>query len=187
MLGLILSALLTAPMGSAPRPCAVEEEGDVSGHLEQVCSEIIGGAPTYAVTFRASLAPQPAAQQVLLYRLDGAWMLRVAGYRWQPGGPVETRRHELPIAARDAEALAALLDDADFDRLGQLFYYGRPDAVCSDGSSVTLARSVGGMVREAGQHSCAGKTEVHRIAAAFRRVALRYDPAFDGLLAGLKD
>ncbi len=71
--------------------------------------------------------------------------------------------------------------------LSALPYYGPEDVVCTDGSSIELAFSADGKRYAADQHSCAGKTEINRIAAKFRELALKYDPDFTDLLYGLKD
>lgn len=176
---LATSSVVTAvPCESAP--------GAGYEHLSDVCAEYLDGAIAYSATFGASLSPSPASQQVLIWREGETWQIRIAGYQWAPGGPVITRRREMPISSEDAQSVIGLLDEAAFTRLGKISYFGSPLRICTDGASYTIAMSDGISKRSASQHSCAGRTEINSISAAFRTLAIKYDPEFTELLDGLR-
>ncbi len=179
----VLSVFMTAgsPAGVA---CSGQFSSD-DGHLSDVCSEWLEGGPAYSATMRASLSPRPASQQVMLFQMDGDWFMRVAGYRWEPESAVETRRREFPISNDDAQVIIDRLTIAHLQRLGELYYYGSTDVICTDGASFEVAMAIDGQKFSARQHSCAGKTQLHQTAALFRRIALEYDPEFSGMLTGL--
>lgn len=186
MLDLVFAGILSAGLGSSGIPCA-EDTDSPEYHLSDVCDPLLDGAPAYSATFRASLSPQPASQQVMVYRLDGEWFIRIAGYRWERGGEVVTRRHDIAVSTADVDVLVSRLSKSSIEHLGAQPYYGSENVICTDGANLELAMSLEGRKFLAAQHSCAGKTGINEITAIFRQLALRYDPAFDGLLAGLKD
>ena len=111
--------------------------------------------------------------------------MRFAGFAWGPGKTLRIRNGEHAISAEEALDLAQRVDTAS-ERLAQLSYYGAPDVICTDGSRVELASAVGGKRRAFAQHSCAGKSELHAIAAAFRSLAIKYQPRIEGMLRGLE-
>ena len=182
----LLAASLLASAGASSWVACPAEKTDETQHLLEVCDPVVEGARAYSATFRASLNPPPAAQQVTIFERDGEWFMHVAGYRWKPGEAVVTRRNDMPISAEDALALVARLEEAG-DRLAQLSYYGAPNVICTDGASFQLASAVGGQHRVFSQHSCAGKSELHAIAAAFRSLAIKYEPQIEGMLYALDD
>lgn len=186
MLG-VVSAMVLQAAATAGVACV---DGDAAGndHLASVCSPSLDGSSAYSVTYGASLAPGPASQQIMVYQAGDAWMMRVAGFAWTPGSSsVVTKRTEFEISEQDASMLAGKLTADSLLRLGAMPYYGRDDVICTDGASLELAFSEQRLQHRAAQHSCAGKTEFNQIAAAFRQVAVKYDPEFDKLLNGLKD
>jgi hypothetical protein len=180
------SAAVAAQGNSTIGPCTDALEFD-GGHLSDVCTEWLEGNNAYSATMRASISPQPASQQVMLYRMEGAWFMRVAGYRWEPGSAVETRRREFPVSDGDAQVIVDRMTIAHLDELGELLYYGSENVICTDGASYELAMAINGQRRNARQHSCAGKTELHQTAAIFRQIALKYDPEFAGMLRGFAE
>ena len=185
MYSLLIAALLGVNSDAFEAACsATASEGY---HLEDVCSEVLEGAPAFSVTYRRSLSPEPASQQVMIYRLKGQWYLRVAGYHWGPGNVVETRRNDLSISDADAELLVRRLTVEEVRRLSLLPYYGREDVVCTDGASLKLEIAFSGRKFKAAQHSCAGKTRLSETAALFRQLALKYDPHFKALLSGFQE
>jgi len=186
LLDMMLAGIMSAATGSTGAACP--EDAPVSEyHLWDVCDELLEGAPAYSVTYRESLSPGPASQQVMLYRLDSVWFIRVAGYRGEWGGPVETRRHEMIVSDADAEAVVGRLTRDSLEQLDALPYYGSKHAICMDGASLELAMASRGRRFAAAQHSCAGKTAMNDIAAIFRALALKYDSGFEGLLSGFKN
>lgn len=166
-------------------PCE-SDPGAGYEHLSDVCAEYLEGAIAYSATFGASLAPLPASQQVLIWREGETWHMRIAGYQWATEGLVTTRRREIPISSADAQSVIDLLDEAAFTRLGEISYFGSPLRICSDGANYTIAMSDGISKRSASQHSCAGRTEINGISAAFRALAIKYDPEFTEMLNGLR-
>ena len=156
-------------------------------HAVDLCDSRYEDVPAYAVTYRGSLIPEPASQQVAVYQIDGAWFVGISGYSWRPGQPVVTLRHERPISAEDAVELTALLSAPTFERLDELGYYGSTGLICMDGASLRISSRTDGAVTTVGQHTCAGKTEFSQIAGRFRETALRYAPEFANLLDGLID
>ncbi|WP_239806808.1 hypothetical protein [Croceicoccus hydrothermalis] len=186
MLIAMMAGLLITSANSVNIPCP-EVDPARDYHLKDVCGELSEQTPAYSATFRGSLIPAPASQQVMVYRTDGVWMMRIAGYRWERGGEVVTRRREVAVSDADAEDLVGRLTETDLRRLAQLPYYGSKDVICLDGASLELAIGMAGRKSKAAQHSCAGKTELHQLAAAFRQLALKYDLEFEGLLAGLRN
>ncbi|WP_338447162.1 hypothetical protein V5F89_05075 [Pelagerythrobacter marensis] len=185
MLHSMISAFLVLSAGSFEEEC-VNERRSVDYHLADVCDPAFGDGPVYSATFAASLTPPPASQQVVIYRLEGEWFVRIAGFRWK-AGEVVTRRLERPIADSDAAEISERITGAALRRLGALPYYGADDAICSDGASLTLETARNGKRISASQHSCAGKTELNDLADAFRSLALKYDPESSGLLSGLSN
>lgn len=184
MIDLMLAAILTASASSSVAACPADGETG-SDHLFDVCHPAAQDGPAYSATFSASLSPQPSHQQVTLFKADGTWTVRAAGYKWKPGGAFETRRNEFAISDEDARALVGRLDDETRERLSNLTYYGAPTVICTDGARTEIAVASGGQRHSFAQHSCAGKTELHEVAEAFRKVVLKYDPLFDGMLDGL--
>lgn len=169
----------------APTETDCEAEIDrVEYHLIDVCDPILSGEEAYAVTYRASLSPKPASQQVVVYTLDGEWFLRIAGYGWQ-GDRVETRRRDMPISSDDAMAITGKASPSNIRRLNKSPFYGEPERICMDGASLNLDGAVGGKRYGAAQHTCAGSTELFGLASDFRALALKYDPASLGFLYGL--
>ena len=169
----------------AIEPCAEYEQVE-PGHLSNVCSPWPEGDVAYSATIQASLVPQPAAQQVMVYRLDGQWFIRIAGYHWEPGTSViVTRRNEVPISAEDAAMIAARVDAATLSRLAERPYYGSDLVICTDGASLELAAASNGSRQSARQHSCAGETEMNEISALFRELAIKYDSESAEYLGGL--
>ncbi|MGI9375467.1 MAG: hypothetical protein ACR2PC_05095 [Tsuneonella suprasediminis] len=188
MLITMVAGLLITSANSADIACPAVDPGR-DYHLEDVCGELSEGGPAYSATVRASMSPPPASQQVMVYRTGGVWMMRIAGYRyrWKSGGEVVTRRREIALSDDDAEDLVRRLTEADLRHLGQLPFYGSENVICTDGASLELAIGMAGRKSKAAQHSCAGKTELRQLAAAFRQLALKYDPEFEGLLSGLRN
>ena len=188
----IMSLALIARLPAGSVPCSEKETlaDPDNWHLSDVCANYLengGVTPTYSATFLASLNPQPASQQVLIFRRDDQWHMRVAGYLWRPGRSlVEHRRNEFAISDADANALAALMDDASLERLAAQPYYGSGDIICVDGARFQLDRAERGQRFSAAQHSCAGSTQINEIFASFRAVAVKYDAGFDGFLRGFK-
>ena len=184
MIDMMFAAVLAASASTTVAACP--DEGEMgSDHLFDVCHTAAQDAPAYSATFSASLSPQPSHQQVTLFKAGGQWTVRAAGYKWNPGSAFETRRHEFAISDEDAQALIDRLDDATRERLSQLTYYGAPLVICSDGARTEIAMTSGRQRQSFAQHSCAGKSELHEVAEAFRSVALKYDPQFEGMLGGL--
>jgi hypothetical protein len=182
---LLVAALLGANSGAFETACSADTSED--HHLEDVCNEVLKGAPAYSVTYRRSLSPEPASQQVMVYRLGDRWYVYVAGYLKGHGSVVETRRNDLPISDADAEKLVSRLTVEGLRQLSLSPYYGREDVVCTDGASLELEMARSGRKFKAEQHSCAGKTRLNEIAALFRQLALKYDPQFKTLLSGFQD
>lgn len=187
----ILSLALIASLPAGSVPCSEKETlaDPDNWHLSDACANYLEGGdetPTYSATFLASLNPQPASQQVLIFRRDDQWHMRIAGYRWRFTSLVEHRRNELAISDADANALVALMDNATLERLAAQPYYGSGDVICMDGASFQLDRAERGQSFSAAQHSCAGSTQINEIFASFRAVAVKYDAGFDGFLRGFK-
>ncbi len=182
MIGSAIALIASA----AATPCSVEDEAD--DHLSDVCAPFLEGAPAYGVTVQGSLIPRPAAQQVLIYQMDGEWLIRISGYRWQPGtSQIETRRTVLPISDEDAQRLIERMNDDAFERLQARPYYGSEDSICTDGSRHEVAKASAGSANRATLHSCGLNDELKAIARQFREVAIKYDPEFDGMLRMLND
>ncbi|QFT76541.1 hypothetical protein [Erythrobacter sp. THAF29] len=186
MIGIYAAMLSLAALGPATTQCGETDKSD-DYHLLSVCEGFLEGGPAFSATVRASLSAKPASQQVMVFKLDGTWMVAIAGYSWSPGGAVLTRRAEFEISPEDAKAIAGLLDGETFDRLGKIKFYGRDDRICMDGAVYELAAASGGRKASARQHSCAGTTEINSIMAAFRELAIKYDPDSQGMLYWLKD
>ncbi|WP_336987387.1 hypothetical protein [Altererythrobacter aquiaggeris] len=188
MLELFLSGILGfASVGGSQVACP-DVDAASDDHLMGVCSPLVTEYPAYSVTYRASLSPQPASQQVMIYGRDDGWMLSIVGYRWTPGSEVIlTRRQKIAISNDDAQRLSNRLTEASMKQLLALPYYGPGDQICTDGATNEVAMSKGGKKVIAQQHSCAGKTLINEISAAFRELALEYDPEFEGLLSGLEN
>jgi len=185
MLELVL--VLSAGLGSPALACS-ETPSSSGYHISDVCSASLEGAPAYSATFGASLSPEPASQQVMIYRRGDAWFMRIAGYRWERGSTVVTRRRDdIAVSDVDAQALVSRLTRRALKQLSELPYYGSEDVICTDGASLELAMASGGRKFRAAQHSCAGKTRMNEIATIFRQIALKYDPEFADLLSGLKN
>lgn len=184
MIDIVLAAILASASGGTVTACSTEENFTFD-HLLDVCDPLIDGRKAYSATFSASLTPQPAAQQVTLYEGDRGWIMHVAGFKWVRGGPITTRRHEISISSNDVQTLISRLDEDTMERLSKLSYYGGPLVICSDGAKTEIAMAGDSKRRSFSQHSCAGKSELHEIAASFRALALKYDPEFEGMLDGL--
>lgn len=154
-----------------------------------MCSKFLDGRPAYSVTWRASLSPWPATQQVMIFDHENRWRIWIVGYRWGGDGTsaVQTRTNEITITEEDARSLFAAMSDSTMARLAAQPYYGDDRRICMDGARLELAKAEEGQKRVAAQHSCAGKTELNEIAGAFRKFALKYDPDFEGLLSALKE
>lgn len=182
---LVSAYLIALATGSsaATSPCETTARRD-DYHLSDVCDELLHGEESYSATFRASLVPRPASQQVLIYRDDESWRLRAAGYRWN-SPLVTTRRNDVEISAQDAERIRQSVTAEYLARLAQLPFYGSESVICTDGATTELAASWGGERHSARQHSCAGETELTGTAALFREIAIKYDPEFEGHLNGL--
>tara|TARA_B100001179_G_C18442840_1_gene339585 strand:- start:16 stop:579 length:564 start_codon:yes stop_codon:yes gene_type:complete len=186
MIDILLATILASESSLVATACPVNEERQ-TGHLFSVCDPILEGGRAYSVTFEASLSPEPAAQQVALYKRSGLFFLRIAGFRWESGSSlVTTRRNEIAISKEDALSLVDLFDDARLKRLSQLSYYGDPLIVCSDGAETEVATASDGRTQSFAQHTCAAKSELNEVASVFREVALKYDPGFEGMLTGLR-
>lgn len=187
MLDLVFASSLSSAALTSGAACP-DDFVSAEYHLADVCSAWLKGAPAYSATFRASLNPRPASHQVLIYRRDDTWFMRIAGYRrGLSGSEVVTRRNEVAVSDVDVEALASRVTKASLERLSAMPYYGSENMICTDGADLQLAMSSTGKKYVAAQHSCAGKTEINEIAATFRQLALKYDPDFAGLLTGLQD
>lgn len=179
-----ISILLSAGIATSTPECSSEIEA-AEYHLSDVCDPLLEGAEAYSATFRASLVPSPASQQVLVYRADAdGWFVRIAGYNWTDD-IVVTRRRDLPISDDDAAQISALITEVTFERLSALPYYGSPDIVCTDGANLQLAMVLNGQRNFVAQHTCAGRTEINDLSEAFRSLAIKYDPESLGLLNGL--
>lgn len=176
------SLVLATATSTATPPCEATTQRD-DYHLSDVCDEIVHGEEAYSATFRASLVPRPASQQVLIYRQDGSWRLRAAGYRWN-GGLVMTRRNDVEISSEDAERIRQSVTADHLARLARLPFYGSDDVICTDGATTELAASWGEERHSARQHSCAGDTELTTTATLFREIAIKYDPNLEGFLTG---
>lgn len=186
VLDLVLGSLLATFVGEPTNDCQ-PRVGDEDYHLMDVCDELLEEAPAYSATFRSSLSPLPASQQVMVYQVESRWFVRIAGYNWDANGAVRTSRNDIAILSDDAELLVSQLTSETFERLRGLHYYGSPDQVCMDGANMEIAMASAGRRYAVSQHSCAGQSEIFEIAASFRDLALKYDPSFQGLLAGLQN
>ena len=187
MIDVFLAAVLASGSTVVSTACPAVEEFR-NDHLLDVCDPILEGGKVYSVSYQASLTPPPAAQQVALYELDGQWFIWVAGYEWERGTSlVTTRRNDIAISKDDAKSLILFFDDARLERLSQASYYGDPLVLCTDGARTEIVIASEGMTRSFARHSCAGKSELNEIAAAFRKMALKYDAGFEGLLTGLRN
>ena len=145
MLELFLSGVLGfAAVGGSEVTCPdVDAASDY--HLMDVCSPLVTEYPAYSVTYRASMSPQPASQQVMIYRRDDGWMLNIVGYRWTPGSEViVTRRQKIAISSDDAQRLSSRLTEASMKQLVALPYYGPGDEICTDGASYEVAMAKSG-------------------------------------------
>ncbi|QWC56245.1 hypothetical protein F7D01_03315 [Erythrobacter sp. 3-20A1M] len=182
MLGLAFSLAMSAAATWAACP----EDIPAGDFLFDVCEAPSDLSAAYSATMRASLKPAPAAQQVTIFRDDGKWRMRVVGYRWTLGAETVSRQNEFEISDRDAEVIIDRMSSDAIEELAQRPYFGREGVICTDGSSYELAIASRDRRLAAKQHSCAGKTELNKTAAVFRRIALKYDPAFDGMLDGLR-
>lgn len=185
MLNLALAALFAIGLGSSGEIC-LQDNPNTDYHLSDVCSASFKGSPAYAVTFQASLSPAPASQQVMMYRFNESWLLRVAGYRWKPGGEVLTRRNTLSISDADAELVTRAITSETLEVLSKRPFFGDENVVCLDGARLEVAMGHEGRHLTAAQHSCAPKSEMNGLAALFRELVLKYDRGFDGLLSGLE-
>lgn len=186
MVGPVWVAIATTALGIGDPACPEVVDPD-DYHLSDICNSLLADYPAYSATYQASLSPEPASQQVMLYLGEDGWVMRIAGYRWTPGGgEVVTRRFEVSISDDDAQQLVDRLSETTMQRLRELPYYGSDDVICTDGANTEIATALDGMKIAAAQHSCAGRTEINEIAAAFRELALRYDPAFEDLLSGFE-
>ena len=167
-------------------PCPDEIDPDYHG--AEVCDPVFEGATAYSATVRGSMSPAPRTQQVMLYRQEGEWRLRIAGVRWVPGtSVVVTRRNDVVISDDDAEELIALLDERAMEELGAMPYMGAEGLICVDGARLEIARAENGQRWTAAQHSCVVGSKLRPILHAFREVALRYDPDAFGMLLWLRD
>ena len=183
MLAFIVPVALAAQAAPTGTPCEQDAEAEASRPMD-VCEPLLEGGTAYSATMAASLTPPPAAQQVVVYRLDGEWFLHAEGYRWN-GSLVETRRNDVPISEADADAIREQLTTPYIATLAQQPFYGSPNVICTDGSTIELATAIDGVRHAARQHSCAGSTDLTRTAALFRDIAIKYDPRFEGYLSGL--
>ncbi|MBH1942650.1 hypothetical protein I5L01_00260 [Erythrobacter sp. YJ-T3-07] len=184
MLALVFPLALAAQDPAIGTPCEqVAAQESYSGPMD-VCDPLLEGANAYSATMRASLTPRPAAKQVMVYQRDGEWFLHAEGYRWE-GSLVETRRNDMPISPADAAAIGKEMNTASLAALAQVPYYGFPNVICTDGSTIELAAAIEGARYAARQHSCAAPQQLERTAALFRELAIKYDPAFEGYLSGL--
>lgn len=179
--------LSLAMAATASTICLPAEEAS-DDYLQDVCDPLLEGSPAYSATYRVSLSPRPASQQVMVYQRDGSWHMSIAGYRWERGGAIDTRRHDVEISEADAKMIIDRITKPLMERLQSLPYYGISDVivVCTDGANYTVEMAEDGQRYAASQHSCAEKTELNETMALFRSLALKYDPEFDGLLSGLK-
>ncbi|MCA0903165.1 hypothetical protein [Qipengyuania aquimaris] len=184
MIDMLLATLLAAAGVSSETACTTGDDNPFENLLD-VCDPAIMGARAYSATYSASLTPSPGTQQVTIFERDGEWFMRFAGFAWGPGKTLRIRNGEHAISAEEALDLAQRFDTAS-EQLAQLSYYGAPDVICTDGSRVELSSAVGGQRRAFAQHSCAGKSELHAIAAAFRSLAIKYQPRIEGMLRGLE-
>jgi hypothetical protein len=182
----LANALLLFSISGPMAECGEHDRED-DYHLTSVCENWLEGAPAYSATVQGSLMAKPASQQVTIVRLEGEWLMLVAGYRWDEDGSVTTRRVERVISDEDGERIASLLSEEAFHRLGKLHYYGSEDVICTDGANYELAAGVSGQKMTARQHSCAGATEINQVMAVFRELALKYDTASEGMLYWLKE
>ncbi|WP_379920938.1 hypothetical protein [Erythrobacter sp. R86502] len=183
-----MRVFLSLAAGGASEISCADVRSTPEYHLLDACDPYLAGNTAYSITYRASLSPGPASQQVMIYRTDDGWFMNISGYRWDPGSPViVTRRNEIAISLDEFEQLSDRLTDASINKLASLPYYGAKDVICTDGANYEVAVAKGGKKLIAEQHSCAGKTEINEIAAAFRELALAHDPEFENLLSGLKN
>ena len=186
MIDWLLPILASTVAGPLVSECTTDQApGEY--HLASVCDDYLEGEPAYSATVEGSLIAKPASQQVMLYKMDGQWFVRIAGFSWDSEGPVLTRRIDVSVSNMDAQRVIARLDDAAFERLGTIEYYGDKNRICMDGANYEVARAVAGTMTSARQHSCAGKTEINAVMAIFRKLAIKYDPEAEGMLYWLKD
>ncbi len=182
-------ALAMLAQAAAPTPaedCAANAKQD-GYHLVDVCSDWIEGRPAYAATYRASLIPRPASQQVLVYKSEDGWRMRVAGYVWdRDKQSIQTKRSEFDISAETVRIVTEAVNVQTIQSLKKLHYYGSPDVICTDGAKYSVAMAQGNMRYSASQHSCADPSQLHQTMALFRDIAIKHDPSFDGMLYGLK-
>ena len=94
---------------------------------------------------------------------------------------------KLEISAADADEIIQRITVNHLEQLRERPFYGSANAICLDGASYELAMASEGAELTARQHSCAGKTELNQTADLLRRIAIKYDPEFAGLLNGLTD
>lgn len=184
MLNITLAALLALGLGSSGATCS-EASPNTDYHLQDVCSSSLKGSLAYSVTFKASLSPAPAAQQVMMYQFNDRWLLRIAGYRWKPGSEAVTRRNTVNISETDAELVIKAITMEALDELSKRPFFGDENVICTDGATLEVAMGQGGRHLTAAQHSCAPKSEMNELAAVLQELALKYDRGFDGLLSGL--
>ena len=184
MIELAYVVLLNASIASSGTDCP-DDFSSNDYHTANVCAPWLKSKAAYSATFRGSMSPRPAAQQVMIYRSDDAWIMRIAGYHWDRKGAVVTRRREIAISDADAGVIVDHMTAESLDRLSKRPYFGSETVICTDGAQYELAMASGGRKHLAKQHSCAGSTELNETAALLRDLALKYDPSFDGLLSGL--
>ncbi|WP_143738133.1 hypothetical protein [Erythrobacter donghaensis] len=188
MIGIILAGFLPLAAAGAGEISCADVRSTPEYHLSDACDPFLAGNTAYSITYRASLSPMPASQQVMIFRTDDGWFMSISGYRWDPDTQVVvTRRNEVAISFDEFRQLSDRLTEASINKLASLPYYGARDVICTDGAKYEIAVAKGGKKLIAEQHSCAGKTEINEIAAAFRDLALTHDPEFENLLSGLKN
>ena len=181
----IVMALLAQPVPVGGSDCAEFADWEAD-HTADVCSEWIEGEEAYSATMRGSLIPKPAAQQVLIFKTEEGWRMRVAGYSFDyDEGTTRTRRRELAISDAEAQAIKELVSPEAMARLAKLPYYGGDNRICVDGATYGLAVARNGRRTQARQHSCSDPSELDEIAGAFRALALSHDEGFEGMLTGL--
>lgn len=182
MIGSALALLLSASMV----PCPAEIEPDP--HLSDICDPHLDSDQAYSVTVQASMSPDPASQQVILYRSEGEWRLRIAGFRWVPGTSlVVTRRNDIAISDEDAEYIIREMDSDTLAELAQVGIMGGGNQICMDGAEADLSMARDGQFVSVRRHSCAYGRDIRNILAEFRAVALRNDPDALGMLLYLRD
>lgn len=182
----VFAAVLLVASGLSGGVSECPERLDTGHHISNVCTGYHEGASAYSATWSASLNPKPAQQQVMIFRYEGEWRMRIAGYRWEWGTSlVEHRRNDVAISDEDANSIIELMDDKTLERLAAQPYFGSDTLICTDGAGYRLEKAKDSQRHFAAQHSCAGRTQVNEIFGKFREIALKYDPEFEGFLAGM--